>query len=131
MPPLVGRSDDKCSRTSRKSHFRPTNVVLDMDGTSKNRGLSGQFSLLKAGKIKKGEKNEKLDVLLDLFFTTSFLLKDYGAHHVTKVFVSYFFFLLCSPFMTSFEGLSEHTISVFQLVVSWFFFSIFDQVKTS
>ena len=53
MPPLVGRSDDKCSRTSRKSHFRPTNVVLDMDGTSKNRGLSGQFSLLKAGKIKK------------------------------------------------------------------------------
>ena len=52
MPPLVGRSDDKCSRTSRKSHFRPTNVVLDMDGTSKNRGLSGQFSLLKAGKIK-------------------------------------------------------------------------------
>ena len=61
MPPLVGRSDDKCSRTSRKSHFRPTNVVLDMDGTSKNRGLSGQFSLLKAGKIK------NMDILLDLF----------------------------------------------------------------
>ena len=61
MPPLVGRSDDKCSRTSRKSHFRPTNVVLDMDGTSKNRGLSGQFSLLKAGKIK------NIDVLLYRF----------------------------------------------------------------
>ena len=59
IPPLVGRSDDKCSRTSRKSHFLPTNVVLDIDGTSKNRGLSGQFSLLKAGKIKKKRERMK------------------------------------------------------------------------
>jgi hypothetical protein len=55
-----------------------------MDGTSKNRGLSGQFSLLKAGKIKKKRKNEKLDVLLDLSSPRR-LLKDYSAHYVSEV----------------------------------------------
>ena len=46
MPPLVGRGDDKCSRTSRKSHFRPTNVFrrplwLLALGTSKKSGFKG------------------------------------------------------------------------------------------
>ena len=48
MPPLVGKSEDKCSKTSRKSHLRPTKLVLEGDGTSKNRGLRGQLALSRA-----------------------------------------------------------------------------------
>ena len=43
MPLLVGRSDERCSRISRNSHFRPTKVrgpaAGDL-GTSKKSGLS-------------------------------------------------------------------------------------------
>ena len=190
MPPLVGRSDDKCSRTSRKSHFRPTNVVLDMDGTSKNRGLSGQFSLLKAGKIKKHFIGSFLQALTnpvpkihfisilggcktlvkynfyeleakqlskfwkkrDLSGQFSLLkagkikketrMKSWTFYWISssrrlffwritvhtmslKFLFSTFFFALCSPFMTSFEGLSvqrAHYACLSSCCFLWLFF---------
>jgi hypothetical protein len=47
MPLLVGRSDDRCSRISRKSHFRPTKLLEAATGglgTSKKRGFSSDDS---------------------------------------------------------------------------------------
>ena len=49
MPLLVGRSEDKCSRISLNSHFRPTKVLEAATGgfgTSKNNGLRIEESLL-------------------------------------------------------------------------------------
>lgn len=44
MPPLVGRSDEKCSRISRWSHRRPTKHRLsEVLGSSKKSGLSGHW----------------------------------------------------------------------------------------
>jgi hypothetical protein len=49
IPLLVGKSDERCSRISRKSHFRPTNIRgADTGGfgISKNNGLRNEDSLI-------------------------------------------------------------------------------------
>ena len=49
-------------------------------------GFKWPVLVVESWKDKKGDKNEKLDVLLDLFFfmMTSFLLKDYCAHYAER-----------------------------------------------
>ena len=47
MPRLVGKSEDRCSRISRNSHFLPTKIrgaAMGDLGTSKNNGLRKEES---------------------------------------------------------------------------------------
>ncbi len=62
-PRLVGRSEERSSRISEKSHWRPVNAeVGSRCGTSKNSGLRGQRLWHKSEKSsvkwEEGEKNQ-------------------------------------------------------------------------
>ena len=49
IPLLVGKSEDKCSRISRNSHFRPTKIrgaETGGFGISKNNGLRKEDNLM-------------------------------------------------------------------------------------